>query len=220
VRVFLVGFRRGDRARRFQPGRNLALRRAWGIPDDAVVFGFTGRIAAEKNLPLLLQAFAAAKMPDAWLAIIGPGSSQGDLETLAASLGIRDKVIFTGLIEDIAPYYGALDVFAMSSLTEQMPMSLLEAMASGLPAVATDVGDTAAILGETKPRVIVPPGNTEMYTAALRVLGDNPGMREDLGVRNRERCASRYSFERMVSEYRAVFDRALGADAAVLGLLP
>ena len=95
----------------------------------------------------------------------------------------------------------------MSSTTEQMPNVLLEAMASGLPAICTDVGDSREMLGDA--RWVVPPGDDVAYARALTVLAEQPGLRAMLGAANRARCVERYPLHLMVERFSAALDRVL-----------
>lgn len=198
---------------RFYSGiRNLEWRRRFGIPEESLLVGYIGRLSAEKNLPLLLEAFAGASAANTRLAIIGDGPCRSELEQLSTKLNLTGRVIFTGPIEDPSGSYRALDVFAMSSQTEQMPMALLEAMASGLPAICTDVGDTAEMLGAECP-VLVPAGDLTRYREALGILLASGGLRSQLGQHNRKRCEEQYSFDRMLHRYASLFGEATDAAA-------
>jgi glycosyltransferase involved in cell wall biosynthesis len=108
-------------------------------------------------------------------------------------------------------YYQAFDVFVMSSVTEQMPMALLEAMACGLPAVCTDVGDTAQMLDTAAAPSLVPSSNLEAYTEALRAAAARPDWRMLAGTSNRARCVEHYSLDRMVQEYSALYRSAVAS---------
>ena len=134
--------------------------------------------------------------------LVGEGPCRADLQSRAR----KQAVIFTGRVEDSAPYYAAMDIFVMSSVTEQTPNALLEAMACGLPAVCTDVGDTSEILGER----VVAPGDSDRYRdALLRVAGD-AALRAALGARNRQRAVDLFSVSHMVEEYAGLWLEALG----------
>ncbi len=123
----------------FEHPDGAAVRKRYGIPEDEALLLYVGRMAQEKNLPFMLDAFK--KIMDTHktrLMIIGEGSMLHELQGRAKALGIMEKTVFTGRIEynAIAPYYGAADLFIMTSTTEVKPLALLEAMASGLPIVA------------------------------------------------------------------------------------
>jgi glycosyltransferase involved in cell wall biosynthesis len=192
---------------RFSPQRDLAWRRAHGVPDDALLIGWVARLRAEKDLPLLLRAFARAGLANAWLAIVGDGPCREAWRGLADQLGVSGRVIFAGQVDDPRPCYAAFDVFAMSSTTEQMPNVLLEAMASELPAICTDVGDSREILGDDQ--WIVPPGDEVAYARTLATLADRPALRAELGAANRSRCVEQYPLRQMVARYGEAIARVM-----------
>jgi glycosyltransferase involved in cell wall biosynthesis len=107
-----------------------------------------------------------------------------------------------------------MDVFVMSSATEQTPNALLEAMACGLPAICTDVGDCADILGVSGPPEVVPTGDLAAYVEALRAFAGNRELRLAQGAANRQRVVTLYSSERMIQEYAALYSAASRADPA------
>jgi glycosyltransferase involved in cell wall biosynthesis len=194
---------------RFRPGLSREWRRQLGIRDDQVVFGFLGGLRPEKNLPLLLRAFAAARLPAAKLLLIGDGGLRPELEALAGTLQLGDRVLFPGYAPDPAAALAALDVFTLSSSTEQTSNSLLEAMACGLPAVATDVGDSRLVLGDSESPLVVPSGDEGAYAAALTALARSPELRREEGDRNRSRCVTEYPQDRMIHEYEALYRSAM-----------
>ena len=201
----------GVDAQRFKPGRNQELRQQWGISDEAVVFGFAGGLRDEKNLQLLLKAFHHAALPrDAHLVLIGDGPDRSELEQVAGSLGIRERVSFRGHAADISQVMPAFDVFVMSSRTEQTPNALLEAMACGLPVIATNVGDCAALVGVAGASCIVDSDDHTAYAAALRRMAASKDLRRELGAINRNRAVTEFSSARMIEEYGEVYDAALG----------
>jgi len=142
------------------------------------------------------------------LLLIGEGGLRAELEGLAKSLGLGDRVLFCGYATDPAAVLNALDVFTLSSSTEQTSNSLLEAMACGLPAVVTDVGDSGVVLGDGAAGVVVPSGDERSYAAALAAMGRSAEMRKQWGERNRRRCVAEYPQDRMIREYRALYYEA------------
>jgi glycosyltransferase involved in cell wall biosynthesis len=193
---------------RFRPGRNDALRRQLGIGEDEFVAGTVGHLRPEKNYGFLLRAFAEARIPASRLVIAGEGPERDALRTLARELGLEGRVLFPGVI-DPAPWYRMFDLFVMSSLTEQMPLALLEAMASGLPALCTDAGDTPEMLDSPDLPAIVPAGDPGAYAGALREWAASAALREKAGARNRERAAQQYSLEKMVERWRTLYEECL-----------
>jgi glycosyltransferase involved in cell wall biosynthesis len=194
----------------FRPGRNDALRRELGVAVDELVIGTVGHLRPEKNYGFLLRAFAEARIDGAVLVIAGEGPERDSLRKMAAELGLSGRVLFPGLV-DPAPWYRMFDVFVMSSMTEQMPLALLEAMASGLPALSTDAGDTAWMLDSSESPVIVRRGDFAGFVAALRRWAADEELRREAGQRNRARCEREFSLERMVERWRAVYEDCVGA---------
>jgi glycosyltransferase involved in cell wall biosynthesis len=201
----VIYIRNGIDTCRFQPGWNESLRRELGIPAGAMVIGYTGAFRPEKNVALLVRAFARAAIPESRLLLVGDGPERPELESLTAALALGSRVIFAGTVADTAPYYRVFDLFALSSLTEQTPMSLLEAMASGLACLTTDVGDCAAILDPATPPFLVPPDDEWLYTESLRELAAGGELRRQAGLRNLERARADYDFAGMVAAYERVW---------------
>jgi glycosyltransferase involved in cell wall biosynthesis len=180
----------------------LGLRRCPG----EILIGGIGLLRPEKNFARLIRAFArAARDREARLVIAGDGPERGALEALAAELGIAAKVTFTGFLERPEEALVELDLFALSSDTEQMPLGMVEAMAAGLPVVATDVGDVRALLPEAQRAYVVAKEDEAAFTAALGRLLDGPELRRALGAANRPHARERYGLERMVSRYASLF---------------
>jgi len=196
---------------RYGPAARELWRAEWGVRPDEFLIGSVGRLAPEKNLGLLLRAVAASEIAGIRVVLAGSGPCRAELEALAGQLGLGARVTFPGFLADPASCYGAFDLFAMSSATEQMPLALLEAMAAGLAAVCTAVGDSAEILGHPGWPAIVAPGDLEGYTRALAALHADRKLREELGARNRARCIKAYSLERMVGSYRELYRTAAGS---------
>jgi glycosyltransferase involved in cell wall biosynthesis len=129
-------------------------------------------------------------------------------------LGLAERTTFTGFLPDPSDCYGAFDLFAMSSITEQMPMALLEAMATGLPVICTEVGDSAEMLGNPGFPCTVPAGDPVAYARALEMLYRDADSRAQMGAANRRRCADGYSVEGMIASYRSIYHLAAGPRAA------
>ncbi len=194
---------------RFRPRDRGSWRRQVGISCETLVLGTVGRLRAEKNLGLLLRAYAAAELPDSRLAIAGDGEALPELRALASELKISDQVLFLGDLPDPSLFLSDLDLFVMSSSTEQMPMALLEAMASGLPAVCTAVGDTAFMLGTEAAPACVPRGNPEAFTGALKQMAGEPELRRSLGDQNLARCRELFTFQRMLDSHQQLYLEAI-----------
>ena len=171
-----------------------------GVP----VIGTVAALRAEKNISRLLRAVAAMQSP-ARLVIVGGGPERGMLEALTGELGITDRVSFAGHQADTAGLYDGFDIFALSSDTEQMPLSVLEAMAAGLPVVSTDVGDVGSMVSGGN-RDFVVPQDPAALAAALDKLASDIGLRAALGGANRTKAEQDYSDETMFQAHARLYE--------------
>ncbi len=158
-----------------------------GAADGDVVIGHVGRFRPEKNQRALVRAFAVdpALRARARLLFVGDGPELEATRALAAELGVADRVTFAGVHRDPAPLYRQMDIFALCSTTEQMPLSVLEAMATGLPVVSTRVGDVADMIGEPNKPFVVPLEQEGGLAEALSVLVADRALRRSVGAANR-----------------------------------
>jgi glycosyltransferase involved in cell wall biosynthesis len=176
------------------------------FPGEGPVIGCVAALRAEKNLGRLVRAFhLAAEGTPARLVIVGDGPERAALEALAASLGLSERVLFTGHVPEPAPYYRRFDIFALTSDTEQMPMTVLEAMAAALPVAATDVGDIKEMLAAENRDFIVPRDDRALADAFLTLLRQ-PELRRGVGAANRARAERDYDQEVMFGAYAALFN--------------
>jgi len=192
---------------------NAELRRELGIPERAVVVGTVGHMRPEKNVPRLLTAIGRL-VPglDIHVVVLGDGQERERIAALAAAPPLAGRVHLVGYQGDPRPYYRMMDVFALTSDTEQMPISLLEAMACGLPVVATNVGDVRAMLpGEQAAFLALPGGEpcVEALATGFRRLAEDPELRARLGAKNLGRVRTLYSKEGMLRAYGKLYRAAL-----------
>ena len=168
------------------------------------------RLSAEKRIDRLIHAFSdllkkSVGGPVLKLKIAGDGPTKEDLVRLVSQLQLTQSVEFLGFVVDPSNLYSEADIFALSSDTEQMPVSVLEAMASALPIASTDVGDVKKMVAQGNSDLIQ--GNdTHSLTTQLENLCRDPAMRAGLGYQNRQHCASKFGFDQMASEWRLLFD--------------
>ena len=199
--------RNGVDLSRFAPASRANARRTLGLPQTAVVLGAVGRLVEVKDHPLLLEAMAplASEGLRCTVVIAGDGPLRPLLERRIQELGLADTVRLLGHRPDIQNVFSALDVFVLPSRSEGMSNTILEAMASSLPVVATDVGgaDEMVLNGETG--VLVPPRNPAALTAALRDLAADTNRREAMGRAGRLRIERQFSLETMVNEYQQMY---------------
>jgi hypothetical protein len=197
-----------------EPGIVPGFRKAAG----ELVVGTVAPLRAEKNIGRLIRAFAA--VPErfgARLLIVGDGPERTRLEATATSLGIAARVVFAGHVDAPEKVLGWLDVFAISSDTEQMPNALLQAMAASRAVAGVDVGDVGTIVAAENRRFIVARDDEGGLAATIAALLEDEGLRRALGAANYARAVDVYGIERMVEQYRELFESALASGAASAG---
>ncbi len=162
-----------------------------------------------KNLPRLVRAFAP--LPDHWqLVILGDGPERDAIRAEAVRLGIGHRVHLPGHVARPAEVMGLFDLFALSSDSEQFPISAVEAMASGLAIAAPRVGDIEAMVAGENRQFLTPPGDEVALSQVLAALAEDAGLRASVGAANRARAEQEYDEARMISAYRNLYAGALG----------
>ncbi|MBK1665182.1 glycosyl transferase family 1 [Rhodospirillum rubrum] len=178
-----------------------------GIDRDQPVIGTLASLRPEKNLSRLIEAFRLAVCQPGrpgQLVIIGDGVERPALEAQAAAADLGARVIFTGALDRPARVLGALSHYALSSDTEQMPLSLIEAMAAGLPVAATDVGDVAEMVAPSNHPFVVG-RSTEDLARSLAGLLEDAERAKAIGAENRARAFALFGEDKMIEAYRRVF---------------
>ena len=183
-------------------------------PGDIVV-GAAARLDPVKDLATLVRGFAAAREghPELKLIIAGEGPERPALEALAEELGVRGAVTLAGWLDDMEEFYSALDINALSSLSETFPYALTEGAAYRLPTVASAVGGIPRLIEDGKTGFLFAPGDWEKLGARLAQLASDPGLRERLGAAVHERAAREFSVEATCREQRAVYEEILEREA-------
>jgi sugar transferase (PEP-CTERM/EpsH1 system associated) len=189
------------------PAARAATRAELGIPEDAWVVGTVGRLDEYKNQSLLVRAMAPLLSERVRLVIVGDGPTRAAVEAEVAKLRDPKLVVMTGRRMDVPRIVPAFDVFALSSKTEGLPLVVPEAMAAGLPIVATAVGGLPSVVDEGKTGMLVPV-QEEPLRAALAKLAADRTLAKQLGAQARESALARYSHDRMVDAYLSLYDRA------------
>ena len=164
-----------------------------------------------KDQATLLRGFALAApdLPGVTLQMVGDGPLRPDLENLTRELGIADRVQFLGIRSDIPDLMRSADIFTLTSLSEAASLTLLEAMASGLPAVVTDVGGNGEIVRHEKEGLLVPRGGAAQLAAAFKRLHADPAFARRLGNAGRERAFNRHRLENTVDQYLRLYERVM-----------
>ena len=174
------------------------------------LIGTVAALRAEKNIGRLLRAFAIATAGlQTRLMIVGDGPERGALQNLAQELGVAGRVEFAEHAAQPAALFKQFDIFAMSSDTEQMPLSLLEAMAAGVPVASTDVGDIRSMLAVENGAYVTALDDAALATG-LRALLDQGALRTALGAANRAKAEQEFGQERMFQAWAGIFDGTLG----------
>ena len=210
LRIATTIWRLDERRLHYIPnGVDLARFAAPSRPDDAraLVVGTVAALRGEKNLARLIRAFARVRRETASrLVIVGDGGERPRLEAISHELGVADIVTFAGHIDTPQACYAGFDLFALSSDTEQMPLSVIEAMAAGLPVVSTDVGDVRSMVSAENAAHVVPCDETAMADA-LRLLLRDPAQRLRIGLANRARAESVFDQSVMIEAHLALIER-------------
>lgn len=202
----------------FTPGRDDALRRELGIAGDAPLVGAVGNLRPDKDYPVLLHAAARLRdaLPGVRVVIAGEGGNaiERELRGLAGELGVDDTVVFARFRADPARVLRALDVFVLSSRSEGFSLSTVQAMACGVPVVATRCGAPEEIVEEGVTGLLAPPADPAALADAVLRLARDPGVRQRMGRAGRDRVLARYTVERMLDGYDALYRLCLRAPQA------
>ncbi|HOP19119.1 MAG TPA: glycosyltransferase [Parvularculaceae bacterium] len=196
------------RVRRIANGIDIArfASAARALRDGAPIVGSVGALRPEKNYRRLIAAFSNAG-GDAKLVIHGEGPERESLAAAASEYKVA--LDLPGQTNTPEAALAAIDIFALSSDTEQMPLSLMEAMASGLPVISTDVGDVKQMVCEENREFITPLGEDDAYAKALRRLISDAPLRARLGAANAAKARAEFALDRMVADYRTLYNAAL-----------
>ena len=179
-----------------------------------IVIGTVAGLRAVKNLPRLVRAFAGMANRNARLIIVGEGPESERIAAEARARGVAGRVLMPGFLSEPQRWIGHFDIFALSSDSEQFPISLIEAMAAGLPAVATAVGDVTLVVAEDNKPLIVEPADEAAFAAALDSLAEQPHLRKAIGAANREKAAALYDEAEMIAAYARLYGEAIGRPEA------
>lgn len=177
------------------------------VKTDTFNFVTVGTIYDVKNFPFLVECFAELykQHPEARLTIVGNGAKRGVLMQKIAALGLDNIVTITGTVGNVEDYLAAADVYVASSLFEGLPLSILEAMAAGLPVISTNVGGVPDIVRNGENGLLIPLGDKASYIAALTELTENAEKREAFALRSQE-LSKNYDEELTVHGYESLYN--------------
>lgn len=186
-------------------------RREVGISPGAEVVGIVARLTPAKDHSNLFRAFkrVLSVTPGARLLVVGDGELRGELEAEVIELGVQGEVIFLGDRSDVPDLLGIMDVFVLSSYTEGLAMTLLEAMAAGLPIVATRVGGNTEAVVDGQTGFIVPPRDERALAGAVLELLEDKERAREMGRMGRARAVEKFGTDTMVREYEKLYRSVL-----------
>jgi glycosyltransferase involved in cell wall biosynthesis len=192
------------------PDRRAQWRQAHGIEPHATVLTHVGRFAPPKNHALLIEAFAQVRS-DAplYLLLVGGGELENAVREQVAALGLQERVRFLGVRADVADILRASDVFVLSSRWEGNPMSVMEAMAAGLPVVSTAVGGVPELVREGVTGLLVPSEDAGALARALQALVDDPARRQAMGAAARQHAVAHFDIRHTVRMYEELYESLL-----------
>lgn len=178
-----------------------------GLSPDCRIIGTAARLNEIKNIPMMLRVFKRVlqTVPNCCLVIAGTGNEEVRLKALAAELGISSRVKFIGLRFDLPEVYRLFEVFLLTSFTEGISVTLLEAMASGVPSVVTDVGGNGEVVLEGQTGYLVSLESEELMAQRVVFLLENQEQAADFASCSRDRVQKHFSFEEMMHTYRQMW---------------
>jgi glycosyltransferase involved in cell wall biosynthesis len=180
-----------------------------GVAPDTFVIGWAGRMTAIKRPEDLVQVLAL--VDDAVLVLAGDGELRGDIELLAQRLGVADRVRPLGYVEDMGSWYAAFDVFLLTSANEGAPVVAIEALAGGIPVVATAAGGTVNVVDDGETGLLAPIGDVGALADHVRRLRDDAELHARFGAEGRRRMRERFSTDRMVDDVERLYSRVAGS---------
>jgi glycosyltransferase involved in cell wall biosynthesis len=192
------------------PDRRVQWRQAHGIEPRATVLTHVGRFALPKNHALLIEAFAQVRAnTPLYLLLVGSGELEGAVREQVAQLGLEGRVRFLGVRADVAEILNASDVFVLSSRWEGNPMSVMEAMASGLPVVSTAVGGVPELVRDGETGLLVPSEDAGALARAIQALVDDPARRQAMGAAARQHAVASFDIRHTVRGYEQLYEALL-----------
>ena len=201
--------------------RDSDVRRQWRdqqrIDGDAIVLTCVSRLEPQKNPLLVLQAFAQLRDQRTHLVFVGDGSLRKKLSEVVRTTGLASRVHLLGKIGNVSDVLAASDVFVLGSNWEGNPLAVMEAMAAGLPVVATEVGGVPELVRHGIDGLLVPVGAEAAFVQAMQCLIENPSLREAMAASAQQRAFSEFRVERMVGQYADLYQEMFKRKTELIG---
>ena len=185
------------------------LRHNLGIDPQEFVFVSVGRLVGLKRYDLLIEAFAKLAKANAILVLVGDGVERNNLEQLAQTLGVSSRVVFLGVRSDVNEILSLAHCFVLASEIEGLSRSILEAMAAGLPIVATDVGGNKELVLNNQNGLLVPAGDASALADALQTILHDSNKQKQFGQTSKQLAQKNFSLENMTKQYQELYSNRL-----------
>jgi glycosyltransferase involved in cell wall biosynthesis len=184
-----------------------SVRELLGFPANCPLIASAGRLSPEKGVAVFLDAAAELlrQLPNCFFAVFGDGALRAELELKCKALGLRNRLRFAGFLPDLREYLPGVDILVNPSFSEEMPNIVLEAMAAGIPVVATAVGGVPEIAGSDPAIFLIRAGDAKVIVEGVASLVRDPETAKRFGERGRSRVQAAYSAERQRGQLHAVY---------------
>jgi glycosyltransferase involved in cell wall biosynthesis len=184
------------------------IKKSLGISEKSYILGTVARLDSIKNQKMMIRSLNIVrhKYPEIFLIIVGDGPERKNLEQFTEELGLSSHVIFTGFREDTHRFYKIMNMFLLTSFSEGTAMTLLEAMATGLPCIATDVGGNPEIVKDDETGFLIPSDNETVLAEKIIALLTDENMIKRMGKAGRRRFEENFTVEKMVCSYQSMYE--------------
>ena len=187
------------------------IRKTFGVYESQLVIGTVGRLATVKDHETLIRCFKLIYevFSQSKLVIVGEGPEKNKLRSLVTELGLSDKVLFTGERRDVPALLSGMDIFVLSSISEGTSITLLEAMAAGIPVVATSVGGNKEVIENGVTGLLIPPKDPEMMAEAIHTLFSDKMMAQSFSAAGKKMVAEKFSIKNMVRTLENLYEASV-----------
>jgi len=202
--------RNGVDTGRFKPTKDNFIHRTYDLPDDTLLILFVGYMDTFKGIFELEEAFSRMKDKNVALIMVGEGPKKADLEKKVLGHDLKEQVVLTGAVprEDIDKYYKSADIFVLPSHSEGIPLVILEAMASGLPVIATNVGGLSEVVDDGENGFLIHPKDVENLATKLERLIDDPRVRERLASNSVKIMENEFSIQGKIEKLTRIYEKS------------